>query len=161
MFTIEHEFDSTVITLVDEGQAPLQEDVVVNGFEECVTVEQYMTKGRIRHKNRFINRPDARSCGGHFVTGRGVFAQRSAILTDAPVARISVARTPVVIASVFITSVFCQVRCANHSKPLPDWLRQKFWVAQGPPAGMSAGLATLKALAAVRLPNNSAQRYGF
>lgn len=41
MFTIEHEFDSTVITLVDEGQAPLQEDVVVNGFEECVTVEQY------------------------------------------------------------------------------------------------------------------------
>ena len=41
MFTIEHEFDSTVITLVDEGQVPLQEDVVVNGFEECITVEQY------------------------------------------------------------------------------------------------------------------------
>ena len=41
MFSIEHEFDSTVITLVDEGAAPLQEDVVVNAFEECVTVEQY------------------------------------------------------------------------------------------------------------------------
>ena len=41
MFTIEHEFDSTVITLVDEGTAPLMEDVVVNAFEECVTVEQY------------------------------------------------------------------------------------------------------------------------
>ena len=41
MFTIEHEFDATVITLVDEGQVPLQEDVVVNGFEECITVEQY------------------------------------------------------------------------------------------------------------------------
>ena len=41
MFSIEHEFDSTVITLVDEGTAPLQEDVVVNAFEECVTVEQY------------------------------------------------------------------------------------------------------------------------
>mmetsp|Transcript_27397 Transcript_27397/g.50360 ORF Transcript_27397/g.50360 Transcript_27397/m.50360 type:complete len:80 (-) Transcript_27397:2541-2780(-) len=41
MFTIEHEFDATVITLVDEGQAPLQEDIVVNSFAECVTVEQY------------------------------------------------------------------------------------------------------------------------
>ncbi len=41
MFSIEHEFDSTVVTLVDEGEAPLQEDVVVNTFEECITVEQY------------------------------------------------------------------------------------------------------------------------
>jgi hypothetical protein len=41
MFSIEHDFDSTVITLVDEGAAPLQEDVIVNAFEECVTVEQY------------------------------------------------------------------------------------------------------------------------
>lgn len=41
MFTIEHEFDSTVITLVDDGRAPLQEDVIVNSFAECITVEQY------------------------------------------------------------------------------------------------------------------------
>jgi hypothetical protein len=41
MFTIEHEFDSTVITLVDEGGAPLTEDVTINSFAECVTVEQY------------------------------------------------------------------------------------------------------------------------
>lgn len=41
MFTIEHEFDATVITLMDEGAAPLQEDVIINGFAECVTVEQY------------------------------------------------------------------------------------------------------------------------
>lgn len=40
MFTIEHEFDATVITLVDEGSAPLQEDVVVNAFEDCIVVEQ-------------------------------------------------------------------------------------------------------------------------
>lgn len=40
MFTIEHEFDSTVVTLVDEGGAPLQEDVIINAFEECVTLEQ-------------------------------------------------------------------------------------------------------------------------
>lgn len=41
MFSIEHEFDSTVVTLVDEGDGPLQEDVIVIGFEECITVEQY------------------------------------------------------------------------------------------------------------------------
>lgn len=41
MFTIEHEFDATVITLVDEGKIPLQEDVVVQAFDDCVVVEQY------------------------------------------------------------------------------------------------------------------------
>ncbi|MEM8692370.1 MAG: hypothetical protein AAGG57_10850 [Pseudomonadota bacterium] len=41
MFTIEHDFDATVITLVDEGEVPLLEDVVVHGFAECITVEQY------------------------------------------------------------------------------------------------------------------------
>ncbi|WP_158966508.1 hypothetical protein [Chachezhania sediminis] len=40
MFTIEHDFDATVITLVDEGSAPLQEDLTINAFDECVTVEQ-------------------------------------------------------------------------------------------------------------------------
>lgn len=41
MFTIEHEFDATVITLVDDGDAPLQEDVSVQAFEECVVLEQF------------------------------------------------------------------------------------------------------------------------
>jgi len=41
MFTIEHDFDATVITLVDEGPAPLREDIVINAFEDCVTVEQF------------------------------------------------------------------------------------------------------------------------
>ncbi len=43
MFTIEHEFDATVITLVDEGDDPrdyLQEDIKIESFEECVVVEQ-------------------------------------------------------------------------------------------------------------------------
>ncbi len=40
MFTIEHEFDATVITLVDEGGAHLQEDVTVQAFEDCIVVEQ-------------------------------------------------------------------------------------------------------------------------
>ncbi len=41
MFTIEHEYDATVVTLVDEGKAPLQEDVIVNAFDDCVTVSQW------------------------------------------------------------------------------------------------------------------------
>ncbi|NRB04406.1 MAG: hypothetical protein HRU30_14210 [Rhodobacteraceae bacterium] len=41
MFTIEHEFDATVITLIDEGRSPLLEDVTVNAFDDCITVEQY------------------------------------------------------------------------------------------------------------------------
>ena len=40
MFTIEHEFDASVITLVDEGASPLSEDVTITAFEDCVTVEQ-------------------------------------------------------------------------------------------------------------------------
>ena len=40
MFTIEHEFDATVITLVDEPASHRQEDVTVNAFEDCVTLEQ-------------------------------------------------------------------------------------------------------------------------
>lgn len=40
MFTIEHEFDATVITLVDEGAPHLQEDMVIAIFEDCVTLEQ-------------------------------------------------------------------------------------------------------------------------
>ncbi|MGR3496505.1 hypothetical protein [Citreimonas sp.] len=41
MFSIEHDFDATIVTLVDEGETPLQEDVIVSTFEECVTVQQY------------------------------------------------------------------------------------------------------------------------
>ncbi|MCU0900561.1 MAG: hypothetical protein MUC82_08705 [Cypionkella sp.] len=40
MFTIEHEFDATVITLIDEGSGTLEEDVTILAFEECVVLEQ-------------------------------------------------------------------------------------------------------------------------
>lgn len=40
MFTIEHQFDATVITLVDEGAPALQEDVKIEAFEDCVVIEQ-------------------------------------------------------------------------------------------------------------------------
>jgi len=41
MFTIEHEFDATVVTLIDDGDVPLQEDITINAFASVVTVEQY------------------------------------------------------------------------------------------------------------------------
>ena len=41
MFTIEHDFDATVVTLVDEGPAPLRDDVTINAFDDCITIEQH------------------------------------------------------------------------------------------------------------------------
>ena len=40
MFLIEHEFGSTVITLVDEGAAQFQEDLIIYIFSEWLTIEQ-------------------------------------------------------------------------------------------------------------------------
>jgi hypothetical protein len=40
MFTIEHQFDATVITLIDEGSTPLAQDVIVEAYEDCVVIEQ-------------------------------------------------------------------------------------------------------------------------
>lgn len=40
MFSIEHEFDATVITLIDEGATHLQEDITINAFEDCIVLEQ-------------------------------------------------------------------------------------------------------------------------
>ncbi len=40
MFTVEHEFDATIVTLVDEAARHRQEDVTVTAFEDCVTIEQ-------------------------------------------------------------------------------------------------------------------------
>ena len=40
MFTIEHEFDATVITLIDDVANHRQHDITITAFEDCVTVEQ-------------------------------------------------------------------------------------------------------------------------
>ncbi|MSU88369.1 hypothetical protein GE300_01905 [Rhodobacteraceae bacterium 2CG4] len=40
MFTIEHEFDASVITLVDDNATPGAEDVTITCFDDSVTLEQ-------------------------------------------------------------------------------------------------------------------------
>ncbi|WBU64414.1 hypothetical protein [Paracoccus aerodenitrificans] len=41
MFTIEHEFDATIITLIDEPEnAPLQGDVTITAFDDRVVLRQ-------------------------------------------------------------------------------------------------------------------------
>jgi len=44
MFTIEHGFDSSTIVLIDEGAVPLAEDVTINAFDDCVTIEQFCAR---------------------------------------------------------------------------------------------------------------------
>ena len=49
MFTIEHDFDATVITLIDEAEPrtrPLHEDVVILSFDDRVVVEQMDSDGQ-------------------------------------------------------------------------------------------------------------------
>jgi len=69
MFSIEHEFDSTIITLVDEGTAQLEEDLIINSFSKCVTIEQYdartdkinkitFSMGQIKDLSAAINLPE-------------------------------------------------------------------------------------------------------
>lgn len=41
MFTIEHDFDATVVTLVDEDTVPLREDVIITSFDDGVTIAQF------------------------------------------------------------------------------------------------------------------------
>jgi hypothetical protein len=77
MFTIEHDFDATIITLVDDGaDLPLQEDVVISAFEDCVTVEQFdprrdavvrlvLSLGQARDLAAALNLPE----GSYRITG--------------------------------------------------------------------------------------------
>lgn len=48
MFTIEHDFDATVITLIDEAEPntrPLNEDIVIQSFDDRVILEQVHPDG--------------------------------------------------------------------------------------------------------------------
>jgi len=69
MFTVEHDFDATTVTLVDEGARALQEDVTLQAFEDCVTVEQLdprtdrvqkitLSLGQVRDLAAALNAPE-------------------------------------------------------------------------------------------------------
>ena len=50
MFTIEHEFDATVITLIDDVATHRQQDITITAFEDCVTLEQIGPDGETVQK---------------------------------------------------------------------------------------------------------------
>ena len=81
MFSIEHEFDSTIITLVDEGAAPLGEDVVINAFEECVTIEQYDARTKTMQKIT-ISMSQAQDLAAALDLPEGVYSLRTSPETD-------------------------------------------------------------------------------
>ncbi len=77
MFTIEHDFDATVITLVDEGDGPLGEDVTITVFEDGIAIEQLdartdrvqrvsLTPGQLSDLKAALNLPEGtyRRSGG-------------------------------------------------------------------------------------------------
>ena len=76
MFSIEHEFDSTIITLVDDGGIPLQEDAIINAFEECITIEQYDPRTDQVHKIT-LSMSQVRDLGAALNLPEGVYALTS------------------------------------------------------------------------------------
>jgi len=75
MFTIEHDFDATVITLVDEGRVHLQEDVIIQAFEDCITVEQLDTRTD-RVQKITLSLAQARDLGAALNLPEGVYRLR-------------------------------------------------------------------------------------
>ena len=41
MFTIEHDFDATIVTLIDEAHDTPQEDVSIRAYDDRVTLHQW------------------------------------------------------------------------------------------------------------------------
>jgi hypothetical protein len=80
MFSIEHDFDATVITLVDEGRQRLEEDVIVNAFEECVTVEQYDPRTD-RVEKITLSPAQLRDLGAALNLPEGVYSRRGPTFT--------------------------------------------------------------------------------
>jgi hypothetical protein len=77
MFSIEHEFDATVITLVDEGAAPLTEDVTINAFQECITLEQLDARTGVVQKIT-LSMSQARDLAAAMDLPEGVYSLRPA-----------------------------------------------------------------------------------
>lgn len=83
MFTIEHDFDATVVTLVDEGSPHLQEDVTLNAFEDCITVEQYDPRTNQVMKIT-LSIGQARDLGAALNLPEGIYRLRPATAGDKP-----------------------------------------------------------------------------
>lgn len=81
MFTIEHDFDATVITLVDEGSVHLQEDVTVQGFEDCVTVQQYDPR-RDEVVTITLSLAQVRELAASLNLPEGVYRMKTSLKTD-------------------------------------------------------------------------------
>jgi hypothetical protein len=81
MFTIEHDFDATVITLVDEGTVHLQEDVILNAFEDCITVEQFDPRTNQVMKIT-LSLGQARDLGAALNLPEGIYRLRPATAAD-------------------------------------------------------------------------------
>jgi len=75
MFTIEHEFDATVVTLVDEPDAHLQEDVVIHAFDDVITVEQFNPR-RDRVEKVTLSMSQLRDLGAALDLPEGVYRLR-------------------------------------------------------------------------------------
>ena len=75
MFTIEHVFDATPITLIDDTATHLLEDVNINAFEDCITIEQWDANRDRMHKVT-ISMSQARDLAAALNLPEGVY-QRS------------------------------------------------------------------------------------
>ena len=75
MFTIEHGFDATSITLIDDIIMYLLEDVNINAFEDCITIEQWDANRDRMHKVT-ISMSQARDLAAALDLPEGVY-QRS------------------------------------------------------------------------------------
>ena len=75
MFTIEHGFDATSITLIDDTATHLLEDVNINAFEDCITIEQWNANRDRMHKVT-ISMSQARDLAAALDLPEGVY-QRS------------------------------------------------------------------------------------
>ena len=75
MFTIEHGFDATSVTLIDGNTTHLLEDVNINAFEYCITIEQWDANLDQMHKVT-ISMSQARDLAAALDLPEGVY-QRS------------------------------------------------------------------------------------
>ncbi len=74
MFSIEHEFDHTAVTLMDEGDAPLKEDVIVRAYDDRIEVEQWdQAAGRMQRIS--LSLEQAADLAAALTSGEGLYSR--------------------------------------------------------------------------------------